>query len=137
MTLSVTNSLSWTSCFSYILICYFIGAYFEIGSYSEYKGEAMKNQINQRNQIYFGICIETIKDDEDKILFEEESRAHFSVRPYGLVNGQETEEKVRKIAKLIDRDIGGCRTRVFQYKGVDITCHSSFHPCIDGKLTRE
>ena len=114
-----------------------IYAHFEIGSYSEYKGEAMKNQINQRNQIYFGICIETIKDDEDKILFEEESRAHFSVRPYGLVNGQETEEKVRKIAKLIDRDIGGCRTRVFEYKGVEITCHSSFHPCIDGKLTRE
>ena len=97
----------------------------------------MKDEINQRNQIYFGICIEEIKDDSGQMLFEEESRAHFSVRPWGLVNGQETEARVRKLAKLIDKEIGDCRTRVIKYGGVDITVNCSFHPCIDGKLIRE
>ena len=111
--------------------------YILLGSYSSYRGKATKEQIDQRNQIYGGLCILKVTDEDDEIIYEELSSGTYTVRPYILVNGQETEERVRKLAAKVDRDVGVCKTLLIPYNGITLMVESEFIPSIDGKLCRE
>ena len=77
-------------------------------------------------------------ETENETIFEEPSRAPYSVRPHLLVNGTESEERVRRLCTEIDLDVEECKTITdVKYENVSLTLNCDFHPAIDGKLCRE
>ena len=78
-----------------------------------------------------------ITDENGQLLYEEPSRAYYTVSPYFLVNGKEDEERVRRIAEFVDREIGICRYVDTKFEDFELHYTCKFHPALDGKLCRE
>ena len=97
----------------------------------------MIDGLDQGNQIFGGITILDITDDKGQLLYEEPSRAYYTVSPYFLVNGKEDEERVRRIAEFVDREIGICRYVDMKFEDFELHSTCKFHPALDGKLCRE
>ena len=91
-----------------------------------------------KNQIFTGgIRIFHIMDSKGQTIFEEEDESTDSVAPYFLINGAESEDRVRWIWEFIDREIEASLSMAIEMDGETSPVACNFYPAIDGKLTRE
>ena len=84
-----------------------------------------------------GIRIFRISDDSGKVIFEEEDESTDSVAPYFIINGTESEDRVRWICDFIDREVGASYHLTLAKDDIKNPIESNFYPAWDGKLTRE
>ena len=91
---------------------------------------------NMRNQIVGGLVLRSIKDADGNIIFKENSHSPKTVRPYYLLNGQESIPLVTKIGQSIDKDLESKQFVAMIYDGKPMGVHNTFEPALDGKLVR-
>ena len=84
-----------------------------------------------------GIRIFRIMDDDGNIIFEEEDESTDSVSPYFLINGTESEDRVRWICEFIDRELAASFSLTLDRDDIKNQVENNFYPSWDGKLTRE
>ena len=85
-----------------------------------------------------GIRIVTIKDQFGKLMHWEPLNSSETVRPYFLIGGTESEERVEWIASFIDEDLEKLKPGIFiDFENTPIKVEFDWGPSWDGKLTRE
>ena len=73
-----------------------------------------------------------------EIIFEEQSESSETVRPWYLINGTESQPRVRRIASFMDTEIAASHSlQIPLESGSNCTTNYKFYPVLDGKLTRE
>ena len=84
-----------------------------------------------------GIRIFRISDNSGHVIFEEEDESTDSVAPYFLINGTESEDRVRSICDFIDREVAASYSLILDKDEIKNPIESNIYPAWDGKLTRE
>ena len=85
-----------------------------------------------------GVRIFEIKNIHDEHIFVEHSEGYETVRPYFLIGGTESEERVEWIASFIDEDLEKLKPGLFiDFENTPIKVEFDWGPSWDGKLTRE
>ena len=84
-----------------------------------------------------GVRIFRLKDIHGNVLWEEDDDSSDSVRPYFLINGTESEARVRSICKFIDKEIAESYSVPVESDDFDTNVVCRFYPAWDGKITRK
>ena len=75
------------------------------GSHKQKGGRTLKKGINTKNKVLGGFRIATIHDHYGNLLFKEKSQGAHSLRPWFILNCNESRENVEKIAKFFEEEI--------------------------------
>ena len=75
------------------------------GSHKQKGGQTIKRGINTKNKVLGGFRVVTIHDHYGNLLFEEKSQAASSLRPWFILNANESHANVKKIATMFEKEI--------------------------------
>ena len=75
-------------------------------------------------------------DANGETIFEEDDESTDSVSPYFLINGTESEDRVRWIWEFIDREVEASFSMKIEMDGKTSPVATNFYLSCDGKLTR-